>query len=147
MLWRWAIHCRIWGQQLNLPLYLVCAILARVHAMRVLHLVQWVMLIIILPYSLVSNRISANGAGMLADALMYTLLVILLWFLHFYALVLYSLDGNSITDTGAGMLADALKVNHSLQDLRSAAESTITILARVYAMRVLRLVQWVMLII
>ena len=39
------------------------------------------------------------------------------------------------------MLADALKVNHSLQDLRSAAESTITILARVYAMRVLRLVQ------
>ena len=31
----------------------------------------------------------------------------------------YSLDGNSITDKGAGMLADALKVNQSLQSLRS----------------------------
>jgi len=43
------------------------------------------------------------------------------WFLHFDALHLpYSLDGNSIADSGAGMLADALKVNQSLQNLRSA---------------------------
>ena len=37
----------------------------------------------------------------------------------------YSLDGNGITDKGAGMLADALKVNKSLQNLRSVAESSI----------------------
>ena len=34
--------------------------------------------------------------------------------------MLYSLDGNGITDKGVGMLADALKVNQSLQSLRSA---------------------------
>ena len=34
----------------------------------------------------------------------------------------YSLDGNRIRDTWAGMLADALKVNQSLQSLRSATD-------------------------
>ena len=38
---------------------------------------------------------------------------------------LYSLDGNGITDSGAGMLADALKVNKSLQNLRSVAGTSI----------------------
>ena len=33
-----------------------------------------------------------------------------------------SLDGNDITDKAAGMLADALKVNQTLQYLRSVAE-------------------------
>ena len=41
-----------------------------------------------------------------------------------YFHLLYSLGGNSITDSGAGMLADALKVNQSLQNLRSAADSS-----------------------
>ena len=40
-----------------------------------------------------------------------------------------SLDGNSIRDKGAGMLADALKVNQSLENLRS-----VTVLYLVYAM-------------
>ena len=31
----------------------------------------------------------------------------------------YSLDDNGITDKGAGILADALKVNKSLESLRS----------------------------
>ena len=39
----------------------------------------------------------------------------------------FSLDSNRIADRGAGMLADALKVNQSLQNLRSATVSSITL--------------------
>ena len=59
---------------------------------------------------------------------MYTLNVIHVWVLHlmrFISMILYSLDGNSITHNEAGMLADVLKVNQSLQNLRSVAESSI----------------------
>ena len=38
---------------------------------------------------------------------------------------LCSLDGSGITNSGAGVLADFLKVNQSLQNLRSVAESSI----------------------
>ena len=47
--------------------------------------------------------------------------------MEFYFHLPYSLDGNGITDKGAGMLADALKVNQSLQNLRSVADSSITL--------------------
>ena len=43
-----------------------------------------------------------------------------------YFHLLCSLDGNGTTDSGAGILADALKVNQSLQNLRSAADSSYT---------------------
>ena len=58
----------------------------------------------------------------------YTCLGVL-WLIHVILAVkfhpLYSLDDNHIKDNGAGMLADALKVNQSLQNLRSVAESFI----------------------
>ena len=38
--------------------------------------------------------------------------------------LLFSLDGNNVTTKGVGMLADALKMNQSLQSLRSVVESS-----------------------
>ena len=61
--------------------------------------------------------------------------------MEFYFHLPYRLDGNGITDEGAGMLADTLKVNQSLQNLRSVSDSSITpCISGVHTLSVLHLI-------
>ena len=88
-------------------------------------------------YSLDGNGITDKGAGMLAKALKVNRFLqnlrsaTALYYRSMSCMPAacdivvssmfsrYSLDGNRITNKGVGMLADALKVNQSLESLRS----------------------------